>query len=156
MLVIAEALRRNIDINDIHEITKIDLFFLQKFKNIVDMEETLSKRSIDMLDRELLLKAKNGIYRQCYSDVYGQQQKGHRKKRGEWGIKAAYKTVDKCTAAFKAAAPYYYSTYDTETGVFPDDAKRCLCLDRALSVSGRGLNLTTVLFIRYGVLRKRI
>ncbi len=140
VLVIAEALRRNIDINDIHEITKIDLFFLQKFKNIVDMEETLSKRSIDMLDRELLLKAKKmGFTDNVIAMFTGSSKKDIEKKRGEWGIKAAYKTVDKCTAAFKAAAPYYYSTYDTETGVFPDDAKKVLVLGSGPIRIGQGI-----------------
>ena len=140
VLVIAEALRRNINIKDIHEITKIDLFFLQKFKNIVDMEETLSKRSIDTLDRELLLKSKKmGITDNIIAMFTGSSKKDIEKKRGEWGIKAAYKTVDKCTTAFKAAAPYYYSTYDTETGVFPDDAKKVLVLGSGPIRIGQGI-----------------
>jgi carbamoyl-phosphate synthase large subunit len=140
VLVIAEALRRNIDISEIHDITKIDRFFLQKFKNIVDMEEAISKHSIDSLDGELLTKAKKmGFTDNVIAMFTGCNRNDIEKKRRQWGIKAAYKMVDKCTAAFKAAAPYYYSTYDTNTEVLPDDVKKVIVLGSGPIRIGQGI-----------------
>lgn len=140
ILVIAEALRRNIDISEIYDITQIDPFFLQKFKNIVDMEETLSKRSINSLDRELLTKAKKmGFTDSVIAMFTGCIKKDIEKKRKEWGIKAVYKMVDKCTAAFKAAAPYYYSTYDADAKVLPDGVKKVLVLGSGPIRIGQGI-----------------
>jgi carbamoyl-phosphate synthase large subunit len=140
VLVIAEALRRNIDISEIYDITKIDRFFLQKFKNIVDMEEAISKHSINSLDRELLTKAKKmGFTDNVIAMFTGCNKNDIEKKRRQWGIKAAYKMVDKCTAAFKAAAPYYYSTYDTNTEVLPDDVKKVIVLGSGPIRIGQGI-----------------
>jgi len=140
VLVIAEALRRNIDINEIHDITKIDRYFLEKFKNIVEMEETLSRHSIDSLDRELLLKAKKmGFTDNVIAMFTGCGSRDIEKKRKEWGIKAAYRMVDKCVTAFKAAAPYYYSTYDTDTGVLPNDTRKVLVLGSGPIRIGQGI-----------------
>jgi len=140
VLVIAEALRRNIDISEIHDITQIDRFFLQKFKNIVDMEEALSNHSIDSLNRELLMKAKKmGFTDNVIAVFTGCNKKDIEKKRGEWGIKAVYKTVDKCITAFKAAAPYYYSTYDANMEILPGSAKKVLVLGSGPIRIGQGI-----------------
>ena len=107
--VIAEALRRGISYDAIHEITKIDHWFIDKLAIIVEMENRLKGET---LTAELLKEAKriefpdNVISR--LSNVPEEEIKAMRKENG---ITAAYKMVDTCAAEFAAATPYYYSCY---------------------------------------------
>lgn len=102
--VIYEALKRGVDVATIHEITKIDNWFLNKMKNLVDMERKLTNGP---LSEELYLQAKK----------YGFLDKTIEQLSGEtitFPRHAVYKMVDTCAAEFAAQTPYFYSTYDQQ------------------------------------------
>ncbi|MDO4266890.1 MAG: carbamoyl-phosphate synthase large subunit [Eubacteriales bacterium] len=108
--VIAEALRRGISYGEIHEITKIDLWFIDKLSILVEMEQALQKGS---LTPELLREAKRIEFPDnVIARLTGLSQAEVKAMRYEHGIRAAYKMVDTCAAEFAAETPYYYSCFD--------------------------------------------
>ena len=110
--VIAEALRKKMDPAKIHEITKIDLWFIDKIQIIVDMEEALKTKP---LTRELLAEAKRIEFPDnVIARLTGKKETEIKELRHEYNICAAYKMVDTCAAEFEAATPYYYSCFDGE------------------------------------------
>lgn len=112
LFVVAEALRRSFTTQEIHEITKIDLWFLDKLVTLVQMEKSLAG---DELDKALLLKAKDlGFTDQTIAELSGKTVDAVRVLEDNWNIHPVYKMVDTCAAEFDAATPYYYSSYGTE------------------------------------------
>ncbi len=102
--VVYEALKRGVEIETIHDITKIDNWFLSKMKNLVNMERKLSKKE---LTPELYLEAKKmGFLDKTIKRLSGEEIPEKRL--------ASYKMVDTCAAEFKAETPYFYSTFDDE------------------------------------------
>ena len=115
---IAEALRRHFDMKMIHDITKIDMWFLDKIAILVETETALKTRP---LTRELLYEAKRLEYPdRVIASLTGRTAREIRDMRKEWGIVASYKMVDTCAAEFAASTPYYYSCYDGISEVEPD------------------------------------
>jgi carbamoyl-phosphate synthase large subunit len=109
IFVIAEAIRKGITFEEIHAITKIDLWFIDKLAILVEMEQELSAKT---LTAELLRKAKIlGYPDRVISELTGKPVAEIKALRKENGIVAAYKMVDTCAAEFDAATPYYYSTF---------------------------------------------
>ena len=115
VFVIYDAIQMGIPLSRIHEITKIDMWFLRQYEELYQLEKEISKYTISTLSKDLLLEAKQKGFadRQiahmldCYeSEVYS--------KRTELGINRVYKLVDTCAAEFKAMTPYYYSTFEAE------------------------------------------
>ena len=114
---ICEALRRGImTIEEIHDITTMDVFFLHKFQNIIDMEKELA--AADKIDSDLYLRAK----KMGFLDKTIEQLSG--KDISDVKRLPVYKMVDTCAAEFEAETPYYYSTYDEETEVAPPSGKK--------------------------------
>ena len=110
--VIAEALRRNMTIEQISEITTIDKFFISKIKNIVDMEKRISESKLDI---ELLKQAKEmGFTDGVISRLTNIAEEEIKKMRLDNSIIANFKMVDTCAAEFDAQTPYYYSSYDED------------------------------------------
>lgn len=110
--VIAEALRRGVDYDHIHEITMIDKWFIDKLAVIVEMEEALKKGP---LTPELLRNAKRIEFPDTVIErLTGISQEEIKQMRYQNNIVAAYKMVDTCAAEFEAATPYYYSVYGGE------------------------------------------
>lgn len=109
IFVIAEAIRRGITYDEIHEITKIDLWFIDKLAILVEKEQELATKP---LTAELLKEVKIlGYPDQVISELTGKPVAEIKALRKENGIVAAYKMVDTCAAEFDAATPYYYSTF---------------------------------------------
>ncbi|WP_108869857.1 carbamoyl-phosphate synthase large subunit [Aquimarina aquimarini] len=115
VFVIYDAIQMGIPLSRIHEITKIDMWFLKQYEELYNLEKEISTHTIQTLTKELILEAKQKGFadRQiahmvgCYeSEVYG--------KRDGLGIKRVYKLVDTCAAEFKAQTPYFYSTFEAE------------------------------------------
>lgn len=112
---IAEALRRSISYEVIHDITQIDNWFIDKLAVIVEMEEALKTEE---LTPELLKNAKKIEFPdKVIAVLTGKSEKEIHEIRHEHGIVAAYKMVDTCAAEFAAATPYYYSVYGRENEV---------------------------------------
>lgn len=109
---IAEAFRRNISIDEIHDITKITKWFLSKIKNIIDIEKRLQN---EPLTHELLHKAEStGFMDEEICFLTKQPLEILDTMRRSYDIYPVYKMVDTCAAEFEAKTPYYYSTYETE------------------------------------------
>ena len=110
--VIAEALRRHFSYDEIHAITKIDKWFIDKLAIIVEMEETLKTQPLTV---ELLKEAKRIEFPDnVIAKLTGKTEVEIHDMRYENGIVAAYKMVDTCAAEFEAATPYYYSVFGSE------------------------------------------
>ena len=115
VFVIYDAIQMGIPLSRIHEITKIDMWFLRQYEELYLLEKEISRFTLDTLPRELLLEAKQ--------KGYGDRQIAHmlqclesqvNKKREELNVQRVYKLVDTCAAEFKAETPYYYSTFENE------------------------------------------
>ncbi len=123
VFVIYDAIQMGIPLSRIHEITKIDMWFLRQYEELYQIEKEISTFTIDTIDRDLLLEAKQ--------KGYGDRQIAHMlsclesqvyNKREELGINRVYKLVDTCAAEFEAKTPYYYSTFEND--VETADGKR--------------------------------
>lgn len=120
--VIAEALRRGISYDTIHEITMIDFWFIDKLSVIVEMEQALKKGP---LTAELLKEAKRIEFPDhVIAILTGMSQEDIKKMRKANGITAAYKIVDTCAAEFAAETPYYYSCFGSENEVEENHNKK--------------------------------
>lgn len=123
VFVIYDAIQMGIPLSRIHEITKIDMWFLKQYEELYHLEKEISRFKIDTIERDLLLEAKQKGYgdRQI-AHMLGCLESQVYKKRAEFNIKRVYKLVDTCAAEFKAQTPYYYSTFENE--VETADGKR--------------------------------
>ena len=120
--VIAEALRRGISYEEIHAITKIDLWFIDKLAILVEMEDQLKKGP---LTSELLKEAKRIEFPDnVISRLTGVSQEEIKSMRHANNIRAAYKMVDTCAAEFAAETPYYYSCFDGISEVEEEHKKK--------------------------------
>lgn len=110
--VIAEALRRGVKYEHIHEITKIDLWFIDKIAILVEMENRLKTEelTVDLLKEAKRIEFPDNVISQL-ADI---DEADIKKMRYDNGIVAAYKMVDTCAAEFEAETPYYYSVFGSE------------------------------------------
>lgn len=115
VFVIYDAIQMGIPLSQIHEITKIDMWFLKQYEELHFLEKEISRFTIDTLEKDLLLEAKQKGYgdRQI-AHMLGCLESQVYNKREELGVKRVYKLVDTCAAEFKAQTPYYYSTFENE------------------------------------------
>ena len=115
VFVLYDAIQMGISLDRIHEITKIDMWFLRQYEELYNLELKISEYNIKEIPKPLLLEAKQKGFAdrqiahmlQCLeSEVYS--------LRNEMGVKRVYKLVDTCAAEFQAQTPYYYSTFEDE------------------------------------------
>ncbi|WP_216828326.1 carbamoyl phosphate synthase large subunit [Alkalihalobacterium elongatum] len=115
---ILELLRRGITIDSLHEQTKINLFFLTSFKQLIDLENEIKKTSLDEVNKEEFIKYKRfGFSDEWMSQVWKVTLQEVRLKRKSYGINPSYKMVDTCAAEFTANTAYYYSSWHGEHDV---------------------------------------
>ncbi|MGB2164346.1 MAG: carbamoyl-phosphate synthase large subunit [Flavobacteriaceae bacterium] len=113
VFVIYDAIQMGIPLSRIHEITKIDMWFLKQYQELYELEKEISKFNIDSLDKALLLEAKQkGFADRQIAHMLDCLESEVNKKRADMGIKRVYKLVDTCAAEFSASTPYYYSTFE--------------------------------------------
>jgi len=113
VFVIYDAIQMGIPLSRIHEITKIDMWFLRQYEELYMLEREISNYKIDSLPKELLLEAKQkGFADRQIAHMIGSLESQVYKLREEQDIKRVYKLVDTCAAEFKAQTPYYYSTFE--------------------------------------------
>lgn len=115
VFVIYDAIALGIPLSRIHEITRIDMWFLRQYEELYTLEKEISKYTIDTLPKELLLEAKQKGYgdRQI-AHMMGCLESQVYKLREEMNVNRVYKLVDTCAAEFTAKTPYYYSTFEAE------------------------------------------
>ncbi|MDY7395556.1 carbamoyl-phosphate synthase large subunit [Aureibaculum sp. 2210JD6-5] len=144
VFIIYDAIQMGMPLSRIHEITKIDMWFLRQYEELHFLEKEISTHSLETLPKDLLLEAKQKGYgdRQiahmldCYeSEVYN--------RRKELNINRVYKLVDTCAAEFKAQTPYYYSTFENNSiinGVASAENESIVTDKKKIIVLGSGPN----------------
>ena len=135
---IAEAIRQGISYDEIHEITKIDVWFIDKLAILVEMEQALQAKE---LDEDLLCEAKRLEFPDyLVAKLAGKTEEEVKALRKQYDITAAYKMVDTCAAEFAATTPYYYSVYGGENeAVETNDRKKVLVLGSGPIRIGQGI-----------------
>lgn len=112
LFYLAEAIRRGYPIQELADLTKIDLFFLDKLLHIIELEDELSKQP-NQLDLLLTVK-QNGFTDRKIAELWKTTTEAIRQLRTEKNIQPVYKMVDTCAAEFESHTPYFYSTYEIE------------------------------------------
>ena len=112
IFIIAEAIRKGIDYETIHDITQVDIWFIDKIAILVEMEQELknSDLTVELLEEAKRLEFPDSVI----AKLTGKSEPEIRQMRYDNGIVAAFKMVDTCAAEFEAATPYYYSVFGSE------------------------------------------
>ena len=115
VFVVYDAIKIGISLERIHEITRIDMWFLRQFEELSILEDEIEKYNIENITKDLLLEAKQkGFADRQIAHMLGCLESQVHKKRKDLNINRVYKLVDTCAAEFKAMTPYYYSTFEQE------------------------------------------
>ena len=115
VFVVYDAIKIGISLERIHEITRIDMWFLRQFEELSILEDEIEKYNIENITKDLLLEAKQkGFADRQIAHMLGCFESKVHKKRKDLNINRVYKLVDTCAAEFKAMTPYYYSTFEQE------------------------------------------
>ncbi|MFH1383038.1 MAG: carbamoyl-phosphate synthase large subunit [Chloroflexota bacterium] len=134
---IMAALRRGVTTEQIADCTKIDLWFLAKLRNLVDMEKELLSKP---LTAELMRQAKRlGFSDEQIGTLADRLPEQVRELRHQWHIRPVYKMVDTCAAEFDAATPYFYSTYEEENEATPIKENKAVVIGSGPIRIGQGI-----------------
>ncbi|MBN1624683.1 MAG: carbamoyl-phosphate synthase (glutamine-hydrolyzing) large subunit [Clostridia bacterium] len=140
LFAIFKLLQKGISTEKIHEITKIDMFFLAKLKKIVDVAEEIQIAGIAWLDYELYLKAKKVGFGDSYiANLVDVPLARILELREKYPIKPVYKLVDTCAGEFEAVTPYYYSTYEQYDDIEYSDNDKVLVIGSGPIRIGQGI-----------------
>ncbi len=137
---IAEALRAGFSLARVHELTKVDPWFLRGIARVVEMEEALRGRDPDSLSREELARAKRlGLSDARLGALTGAGEARVRKAREAQGIRPVFKRVDTCAAEFAAITPYLYSTHEPDCEAAPTERRKVVVLGGGPNRIGQGI-----------------
>jgi carbamoyl-phosphate synthase large subunit len=137
---IYDAIKMGIPFKTIHELTKIDTWFLHQINDLITLEKEMERYTIQTFPKSLMMEAKQ--------KGYADRQIAHLLKclesevytlRNELGVKRVYKLVDTCAAEFEAKTPYYYSTFEEENESVSSDRKKILVLGSGPNRIGQGI-----------------
>jgi len=141
-----EALRLGFPVREVHKASRIDPWFLEQIKEIVDEEERLRKlaaespESLVWLDADHLLELKRqGFTDRRIAALTGKSEADVRARRGQLGIKPSFKSVDTCAGEFAAFTPYMYSTYDAASESRPTERRKIVILGAGPNRIGQGI-----------------
>lgn len=138
------ALQKGMSVEEIYELTKIDPWFIEKIKNLVEFEEELKaiaeKYRIEDVPAEIIRRAKRlGYSDKQLAHIFNTTEREVRKARKQKGVSAVYKMVDTCAAEFEAKTPYYYSTYEDENDALRTERKKVMILGAGPNRIGQGI-----------------
>lgn len=134
------AMKGGMTVDDVHELSYIDKWFLTQFKELVDVEQYLLSRSLQQLTKDELYEVKKrGFSDRQIAFVTKSSEKEVRAKRLSLGVIPTYKRVDTCAAEFEADTPYMYSSYDYECEAAPTKRKKILILGGGPNRIGQGI-----------------
>src|SRR5207247_541190 len=138
IFAIGDALRAGISTAEIHALTKIDPWFLENMREIVELEPEITRRGLG--DGDTLRLAKEmGFADRRIAQLTGTTEAEARGARHRHGIRATFKTVDTCAAEFVAHTPYLYSTYEEEDEAPPTDRQKVVILGSGPNRIGQGI-----------------
>ncbi|MDW7732929.1 MAG: carbamoyl-phosphate synthase large subunit [Methanolobus sp.] len=141
LFVIYHALCNGFSVEEVSELTGIDIFFMRKIKNIIDMEDRIREAGFSgNLPDDMLRDAKRmGLTDARIAELTGKTREQINDQRRGSGIVSTYKMVDTCAAEFAAATPYYYSCYEQMCEADPSDRKKILILGSGPIRIGQGI-----------------
>ena len=134
------ALERNWSVEDLHDLTRIDPWFLTQLQQIVALQTEVSRQDLTTINRELLRRAKrNGFSDIRLAELLDCTESELREKRKTLGVIPVYKRVDTCGAEFESHTPYLYSTYEDECEAEPTDRRKIMILGSGPNRIGQGI-----------------
>ena len=137
---VGEALNRGMGVDQVHDATKIDVWFLDQMQIIIDERHSLEGKSLSQLSRHEIRRAKRlGFSDGQLAHVLKEDEMAVRSYRESLGVIPTYKTVDTCSAEFDAQTPYHYSTYEDENEVRPSSKPRVIILGSGPNRIGQGI-----------------
>lgn len=137
LFYLSEALRRGYSIEELAGLTKIDLFFLDKLRHIVELEQDLIKKPVDI---DLLIEAKRyGFSDQKIAELWQTDAASIRRLRRAYRVLPVYKMVDTCAAEFDSQTPYFYSTYEWENESIKSEKESVIVLGSGPIRIGQGV-----------------
>ncbi len=135
-----DAMKLGIPIQTIHDITKIDKWFLHQIEDLLALECEIRKYELDTIPRDLMFEAKQkGYADRQIGHLIGAMESEIFHKRAEMKINRVYKLVDTCAAEFEAQTPYYYSTFEGENESIPSDKEKIIVLGSGPNRIGQGI-----------------
>jgi carbamoyl-phosphate synthase large subunit len=143
--VIVQAIRQGASLDEIYAITKFDRWYLEQFKEIVNMEESIRKNGLPEGREELFAIKKMGFSDKRLAKLTGLSEDKIRKARHKAKVRPVYKRVDTCAAEFESSTPYMYSCYegdgvnDAENEAMPSDKKKVIILGGGPNRIGQGI-----------------
>jgi len=140
IFTVRHAMLMGMSVEEVYELTCIDPWFLDKFQDLLETEKFLKRTQLSDLNPAQLLDIK----RQGFSDrqiafATKTNEDEVRAYRKQLGVIPAYKLVDTCAAEFEAKTPYYYSTYEEESEVFPSEKRKVMILGGGPNRIGQGI-----------------
>nr|VFK00406.1 MAG: carbamoyl-phosphate synthase large subunit [Candidatus Kentron sp. LFY] len=140
ILYVADAVRHGFSIEEIHEISSIDPWFLSQITEIVETEQALSGTRIDEIDRDTLFALKRkGFSDSRLATLLGATETEISNYRHRFGVRPTYKRVDSCAAEFDSVTAYLYSTYEEECEANPGDRRKIVILGGGPNRIGQGI-----------------
>jgi carbamoyl-phosphate synthase large subunit len=134
------ALEQGWTVEQVHEITSIDPWFLKHMRDMVDLEASLAKEKLESISRERMLHAKReGISDTRLSLLWKCSSQDVRARRKELGVTAVFNRVDTCAAEFESFTPYLYSSYESENEAAPSNRKKVMILGSGPNRIGQGI-----------------
>ena len=129
-----------LSVEDIFDLCKIDRWFLEQLRQVVEIEEQLRASSLANLEYDLMKTAKEaGFSDVLIAKLIGSQRQPVRKKREKLGVMTDYRLVDTCAAEFEAFTPYYYSSYGCENEISKSDKQKIMILGGGPNRIGQGI-----------------
>jgi len=140
IFALGELIRRKYSMEKLHELTKIDLFFLNKFNKIVKMEEAIERSGLKKIDRKMMIYAKEmGFSDRGISQLANCKIEEIFDLRRAYKIERNYLAVDTCAGEFEAETPYYYSTFNEEGDTKKTNGKKIVVVGSGPIMIGQGI-----------------
>lgn len=140
IFLLLELIRRGVELSKLHEMTKIDFFFLHYFSRMIELEQQIEATNIEAMTKEQLQLVKEKGFSDCYlAQVWGVTETDVRMKRKQLGIIPAYKMVDTCAAEFHSRTNYFYSSYFGENEQIPSQKQKVLIIGSGPIRIGQGI-----------------
>lgn len=140
LFILLELLRRGMDINELHQMTQVDLFFMTYFKELILLEKAVNKRNLSTVSKKDMLLFKEKGFSDLYlAHAWGVPERKIRDIRNDWGIIPSFQKVDTYTAQAKANSNYFFSTYTGENEQCPSTKRKVLIIGSGPIRIGQGI-----------------
>lgn len=137
---VADAFRIGMTLDEVHQMTDIDMWFLVQIKELIDIEKRVAQVKLeDITKEEMLFVKKKGFSDKRLASVLGVKEADVRRRRHALDVHPVYKRVDTCAAEFETRTAYMYSTYQDECEAMPTDRRKIMVLGGGPNRIGQGI-----------------